>query len=135
MRYRYPARNGWTPSGGKAYTVDGSSWAANHRASVRSGKYQSGLVVSGRTAAICSAAHVSRSISSSWEKDWLARCTCAPLRQRASANGRPAYTSNPPPAPAMRMLRAAASAANSGGTANEYVPGSPSSAAGRITAQ
>jgi hypothetical protein len=59
--------------GGNAYTVVGRSWAASQRASVRSGKYRSGLSVSGFTAATFSLAQVSRSASLSWEKDRLAR--------------------------------------------------------------
>jgi hypothetical protein len=46
---------------------------ASHRASVRSGKYQSGLWVFGVTAATFSVAQVSGSTSSSWEKDKSAR--------------------------------------------------------------
>jgi hypothetical protein len=76
-----------------------------------------------------------RSYSSSWEKDRLARCTCTPPCHNARASGRPAYTSNPPPAPAISTLRAGPRAVNSGGTANENVAGSTGDAALLITAQ
>jgi hypothetical protein len=92
-------------------------------------------VESGVTAATFSVAQSSRSTSSSWEKERLARCTFAPLCHSAKASGRPAYTSNPPPAPAIRMLLAGARAAKSGGVASENVLGSPGSAAGLVTAQ
>lgn len=64
--------------GGGALRVAGSPCAASHWASARSGKYQSGLVVSGVTAATLLVAQLCSSISSSSEKDRLARCTCAP---------------------------------------------------------
>jgi hypothetical protein len=95
--------------------------------------HQSGLSVSGVTAATFSVAQVSRSTSSSWEKDRLARYTWTPPCHSARANGRPAYTSNPPPAPAISTLRARLSAVNSGGTANEDVPGGTGDGAVFIT--
>jgi hypothetical protein len=68
--------------GGNAYTVVGRSWAASQRASVRSGKYRSGLSVSGFTAATFSLAQVSRSASLSLGEGQAGQG--APARRRAT---------------------------------------------------
>jgi hypothetical protein len=45
-----------------------------------------------------------------------------PAARNANASGRPAYTSNPPPAPATSTLDADFNRLNSGGSANENTP-------------
>jgi hypothetical protein len=119
MRLRCAERSGCTPLRRRAYTVDGNPRSASQWARASSGKYETLRATPGVTAATFGSSQPSGGTSSNGANDRLAKWTSAPRSHKASASGSPAYTSNPPPAPAGRTRRAGSSTENRGGTASD----------------